>query len=99
MLTVNVHVLFVLQQWNGEVTKSSVASEYCSKSFREIAVNIAEPFQETEQANRYILILMDYFSKWLKTYSVPNQEVASVDEALLQGWKCRSGNSLELQVT
>jgi hypothetical protein len=34
--------------------------------FERIAVDIAGPFRESDRRNRYLLIAMDYFTKWPK---------------------------------
>lgn len=52
--------------------------------FEIIAINIAGPLPETESANKYILVVMDYFSKWLDANALTNQETASVAEVLVK---------------
>ena len=35
--------------------------------FERIAIDVLGPLPETEQGNRYIVIIMETFSKWLET--------------------------------
>ena len=41
--------------------------------------------------NRYLLIVQDYFTKWVEAYSLPNQEAVTVAKVLLQQFVSRFG--------
>jgi hypothetical protein len=41
--------------------------------FERIAIDIAGPFPESDMGNRYLLVAMDYFTKWPEVYAIPNQ--------------------------
>jgi hypothetical protein len=62
---------------------------YMGAPFERIAIDIAGPFPRSDQGNRYLLIAMDYFTKWLEAYAIPNQEAATVAEALVTQFVCR----------
>ena len=64
--------------------------------FERIAIDIAGPFPETDKGNRYILVAMDYFSKWPEVFALPNQEAVTVAEALVDNVFSRFGIPLEL---
>lgn len=64
--------------------------------FERIAIDIAGPFPKSKAGNRYILVAMDYFSKWPEVYAIPNQEAVTIAEVLFQNWICRYGIPLEL---
>ena len=48
-----------------------------------VAIDILGPLPETEQGNRYLLVAMDYFTKWPEVYPLPNQEATTVARALI----------------
>ncbi|GBN81999.1 Retrovirus-related Pol polyprotein from transposon 412 [Araneus ventricosus] len=44
------------------------------------------PFPVTTKGNRYVLVLMDYFTKWPEAIPIPDQEASTVAEELVQSW-------------
>jgi hypothetical protein len=64
--------------------------------FQRIAIDIAGPFPRSDQGNRYLLIAMNYFTKWREVYAIPNQEASTVAEALVTNFFCRFGIPREL---
>jgi hypothetical protein len=63
--------------------------------FERIAIDIAGPFPESDRGNRYLLIAMDYFTKWPEVYAIPNQEASTVADTLVTNF-CRFGVPREL---
>ncbi|XP_050507422.1 uncharacterized protein LOC126885038 [Diabrotica virgifera virgifera] len=61
-----------------------------------VAIDIAGPFPETDAGNKYILVAMDYFTKWTEAYALPNQEAATVAEVLVKELFSRFGVPLEI---
>jgi hypothetical protein len=59
--------------------------------FERIAIDVGGPFPRSGQGNRYLLIAMDYFTKWPEVYAIPNQEASTVAEALVTNFFCRFG--------
>ena len=59
--------------------------------FERIAIDVAGPFPMSERGNRYLLVAMDYFTKWPEVYAIPNQEAATVADALVTNLFCRFG--------
>ena len=39
-----------------------------------VVVHILGPFPESEKGNSYILVIGDYFTRWMEAYPFPNQE-------------------------
>jgi hypothetical protein len=64
--------------------------------FERIAFDIAGPFPVTDSGNKYIMVVIDYFSKWPEAYGLPNQEAVTVSRALIENWICRYGLPLEM---
>ena len=46
-----------------------------------VAIDVLGPLPETD--NKYILIAMDYFSKWPEAYALPNQKAVTVTNVLV----------------
>ena len=51
---------------------------------------------ETTAGNRYLLCIMDYFTKWPEAYAIPNQEAQTVANAIVDGYVSRFGVPHEL---
>ena len=47
-----------------------------------IAMDILGPLPESEAGNSYILVIGDYFTRWMEAYPIPNQEATTVARIL-----------------
>uniref|UniRef100_A0AAZ1X8S4 Gypsy retrotransposon integrase-like protein 1 n=1 Tax=Oreochromis aureus TaxID=47969 RepID=A0AAZ1X8S4_OREAU len=47
-------------------------------------VDVLGPFPVTESGNRYVLVVMDYFTKWPEAYAVPDQSATTTAERLVE---------------
>jgi transposase InsO family protein len=63
--------------------------------FERIAIEVAGPFSLTDKG--YLLIPMDYFTKWPEAYALTYQEASTVSEALVTNF-CRFGIPRELHI-
>lgn len=61
-----------------------------------VAIDVAGPFPETDAGNKYILVAMDYFTKWTEAYAIPNQEAVTIAKVLVTEFFSRFGVPLEL---
>lgn len=64
--------------------------------FERVAIDLLGPLPTTERGNRYILVLMDYFTKWPEAAAIPNQTAETVAEALVEHVFTRFGAPLQL---
>ncbi|UYV74060.1 K02A2.6-like [Cordylochernes scorpioides] len=64
--------------------------------FERSVIDVAGPFPVTEGANKYILVAMDYFTKWPEAYAIPNQKATTVAKVLMDNLIGRFGVPLEL---
>ena len=56
-----------------------------------IAIDVLGPLPTTEASNKYILIVADYFTKWVEAFPLPNQEAKTVADKLVNEVICRFG--------
>lgn len=61
-----------------------------------VGVDILGPFPTTDLGNRYVLVAMDYFTKWPEAYAVPDQSATTTAEWLVSEMFCRFGAPEEL---
>ena len=54
-----------------------------------IAIDVLGPLPESNR--KYLLIAMDYFTKWPEAYPLPNQEAITVGKVLVEEMVCRFG--------
>ena len=48
-----------------------------------VAVDILGPLPESPSKNRYVLVAMDYFTRWTEAYAIPNQEAITIATKLV----------------
>lgn len=48
-----------------------------------LAIDILGPLPETDNANKYILVVRDYFSKWMEGYAVKNHTAETVADIVV----------------
>uniref|UniRef100_A0A3P9LUG1 Gypsy retrotransposon integrase-like protein 1 n=1 Tax=Oryzias latipes TaxID=8090 RepID=A0A3P9LUG1_ORYLA len=61
-----------------------------------VGVDVLGPFPLTESGNRYVLVAMDYFTKWPEVYAVPDQSATTTAKYLVEGMFTRFGVPNEL---
>lgn len=61
-----------------------------------VAIDILGPFPLTKNGNRYILVICDYFTKWLDAIPLPNQEAVTIADKLVKNFICTFGVPLQL---
>ena len=49
-----------------------------------VAVDILGTFPELPQGNIYILVIGDYFTRWMEAFAIPNQEAIAVARIVTQ---------------
>ena len=51
-----------------------------------IAMDILGPLPESESGNKYVLVIGDYFTRWMEAYPIHNQEAVAVARKLTNEW-------------
>ena len=49
-----------------------------------IAVDILVELHQTEEGNKYILMIADYYMKWTESYPMPNMEASTVTDIMVK---------------
>ncbi|GBL95443.1 Retrovirus-related Pol polyprotein from transposon 412 [Araneus ventricosus] len=67
-------------------TKGNLQRYNVGAPLERIALNVLGPFPVITKSNRYVLVLMDYFTKWPEAVQIPDQEASTVAEELVRSW-------------
>lgn len=54
-----------------------------------VAVDILGPLPKSDKGNQYVLVAMDYFTRWAEAYAIPNQEAITVANKISDEMFCR----------
>ena len=61
-----------------------------------VHIDILGPLTISESGNRYVLMLIDQFTKWLECWPLPNQTAEQVASKVVKGFVSRFGCPLEI---
>ena len=61
-----------------------------------IGLDIMGPLRTTKNGNKYILVIGDYFTRWMEAYSLPSQKTEEVATKLVFEFVCRFGLPYEI---
>ena len=61
-----------------------------------VAMDILGPLPKTDQGNVYVLVIGDYFTKWVEAFALPNQEAETIAKVFVEEFVCRFGVPKEL---
>ena len=56
-----------------------------------VAMDILGPLPDSTNGNRYILVIGEYFTKWVEAYAIPDQETETISRCLVDEFVCRFG--------
>ena len=54
--------------------------------FERVAVDLMGPFEVTSEGNQYIIVVQDYFTKWVIAEALPDKTTQGVADVLLNRW-------------
>lgn len=61
------------------------------ETFGRIAIDITGPFPKSENGNIYILVVADYFTKFMEIFPIQNIEADTIADVIFKGWIKRYG--------
>eukprot|EP00117_Sycon_ciliatum_P001937 scpid64630/ scgid7390/ Retrovirus-related Pol polyprotein from transposon 412; Protease; Reverse transcriptase; Endonuclease len=59
--------------------------------FEIVALDIVGPLPETSQGHKYLLVMADYFTRWVEAFPLRDITAVSVAAAVVNGWISRFG--------
>ena len=61
------------------------------QSFQQVGIDLVGPLQPSASGNRYIIVVMDYLTKWCEVLAVPTKTAATVADFFLENVIARHG--------
>ncbi|VDO68276.1 unnamed protein product [Schistosoma mattheei] len=61
-----------------------------------VGIDIMGPLTTTKNGNRYILVMVNYFTKWCEAVPIPQQDALTVARAFIDHWISRYGAPVSL---
>ncbi|KAJ8356790.1 hypothetical protein SKAU_G00195840 [Synaphobranchus kaupii] len=84
------------QKGPNQCSRAPLQQHLVGAPMERVGVDVLGPFPVTDSGNRYILVAMDYFTKWPEAFAVPDQSVATTAERLVEEMFTRFGAPAEL---
>ena len=79
----------------GRAIRPPLQSIPIQKPFHRVAVDVLQ-LPLTTRGNKYVVVFMDYFTKWVEAYAVPDQQAQTIARLLVENIVCRHGVPQEL---
>jgi len=77
-------------------TRSAMKKYISGAPFERIAMDILGPLPVSNRGNKYLLVVMDYFSKWPEVYPISDMETQTIVDVFVKNWVTRFGTPMEL---
>ena len=71
--------------------RAALRKHVTGEPFARVGIDISGPYNVTDEGNRYILVVSDYFTKWVEAYPLKDMEAKTVAETLVEEFICRMG--------
>ena len=68
--------------------RASLQPIHAGQPLEVVVMNLTGPFPESPSGNCYILVVGDYFTKWMEAYAVPDQEATTIAQNLVDEFFC-----------
>jgi hypothetical protein len=76
--------------------KAPLGKYLVGEPMERVMMDILGPLPTTENGNKYVLVITDWFTKWTESIPLPNQEARTVADAFVQNFVSRFGVPLQL---
>ncbi len=71
--------------------KSPLVQDLVASVWERVAFDVIGPLKQTARGNRFILTVVDYFSKWVEAYPLPEHTAKTVAWTIVTEWVARYG--------
>lgn len=71
--------------------RAPLIQEAATFPFERVAIDITGPFPTTERGHKYILVVSDYFTRWVEAFPLKTQESKEVANSLVHNFFSRYG--------
>ena len=71
--------------------RAALKKHVTGEPFTRVGIDISGPYTTTGDGNKYILVVSDYFTKWVEAYPMRDMEAKTVAEILVREFFCRVG--------
>ena len=85
------------QKLKGQQEGKSWSTEIsCRAPLERIQIDILGSFVQSHRGNKYILVIVDQFTKWVECYSIPSQNAVEIARTLVEGFIVREGCPIQV---
>lgn len=78
-------------QHSGGGFKAPLQRYIIGAPFQRVAMDLTGPFPLSRRRNRYVVVIVDYFTKWTEAYALPDMEAKTVARVFVEEFCCRFG--------
>ena len=71
--------------------KAPMGTVQVTQPMERVAIDILGPLPETDRGNKYIIVISDYFTRWVEAYPVPNHQAKTVAQKVTEEFFLRFG--------
>jgi len=75
----------------GHPQRASMRRYDAGLPMEEVCIDLKGPYPESDRGNKYVLVVVDSFTKWMEAYPIPNAEAKTVAEKLVMEFISRFG--------
>jgi len=76
--------------------RSAMHVFHAGEPMERVHVDILGPLTETTDHNKYVLVMIDQFTKWVEMFALPEQTAETVAKTFIEQFVCRMGCALEV---
>ena len=86
----------VCAQKNKQLNRAPLKHEPVGEPLQRVGLDIVGPLPCTDLGNSYILVIVDYFTRWVEAYGIPDHTAMTVADKFVNEFVCRFGVPVQL---